>query len=120
VILYIYGVCTLLNIIICTQYTLYKHHYNPSTIASIYTIIPLPIKLITRQLVSISIEYISRSVPGLPGIDEIIALCRQNGFETNALKYPPNKSPIAYIKYGGRANIDERRTQRYISMLSMR
>ena len=46
-ILYIYGVCTLLNIIICTQYTLYKHHYNPSTIASIYTIIPLPIKLIT-------------------------------------------------------------------------
>jgi hypothetical protein len=51
VILYIYSVCTLLNIIIYTQYTLYKHHCNPSTIASIYTIIPLPIKLITQHRV---------------------------------------------------------------------
>jgi hypothetical protein len=49
--LYIYSVCTLLSIIIYTQYTLYKHHCNPSTIASIYTIIPLPIKLITWQRV---------------------------------------------------------------------
>jgi hypothetical protein len=63
---------------------------------------------------SISVEYNGRSVPGLPGRDEIIALCRQNGFETNGLKYPPNKSPIAYIKYGGRVNMGEMRTQRYI------
>ena len=48
-ILYIYGVCTLLSIIICTYYILYTHHCNPSTIASIYTIIPLPIKLITQH-----------------------------------------------------------------------
>jgi len=42
--IYIYGVCTLLNFIIYTQYT---HHCNPSAIAFIYTNIPLPIKLIT-------------------------------------------------------------------------
>jgi hypothetical protein len=38
-----------LNFIIYTQYTLYIHYCNPSAIASIYTIIPLPIKLITKQ-----------------------------------------------------------------------
>ena len=63
---------------------------------------------------STSVEYIGRSVPGLPGIYEIIAFCRQNGFETNGLKYPPNKSPIVYIKYGGRVNMGEMRTQLHV------
>jgi len=61
------------------------------------------------------VEYVGRSVPGLPTTDEVIELCRQNGFDTNVLKYPPNKSPIAYIKYGGRANMGEVRTQHYVS-----
>jgi aminoglycoside phosphotransferase (APT) family kinase protein len=52
-------------------------------------------------------EYIGRSIPGLPSTSEIVAICRQNGFSNNGMKYPRNGSPIAYIKYGPRYGIPE-------------
>jgi hypothetical protein len=50
--MYIYGVFALLNFIIYTQYAIYTYHCNPSAIAPIYTIIPLPIKLITQHILA--------------------------------------------------------------------
>lgn len=45
-------------------------------------------------------DYRGRSIPGLPEVDEIVALCRQKGYSNKGMTYPPNGSPIAYIKYG--------------------
>ena len=50
-------------------------------------------------------EYIGRNLPNLPTTDEVIELCRQNGFASNGLTYPPKNPPIAYIKYGGMVNM---------------
>jgi hypothetical protein len=40
-------------------------------------------------------EYIGRNLPNLPTTDEVIELCRQNGFASNGLTYPPKK-PLSH------------------------
>jgi serine/threonine protein kinase len=59
-------------------------------------------------------EYAEGSTLELPNTEEIVALCHQNGFKSNGLTYPPNGSPIAYIKYGGMVSEGEIQTQNYV------
>lgn len=59
-------------------------------------------------------EYIGRILPGLPTTEEIIRLCREIGGQCNGFTYPPNGSPIAYIKYGGTVTMGEMRTQQHV------
>ena len=63
---------------------------------------------------ALSNEYVGRSLPGLPSTNEIIALCREKGVNCNGFTYPPNRKPIAYIKYGPTVTVGEMRTQRYV------
>jgi hypothetical protein len=59
-------------------------------------------------------EFISdECFPGQPGKEEIIHLCRQKGPTSNGLKYPPNGTPIAYIKYGRGVTMGEAWAQLY-------
>lgn len=61
-------------------------------------------------------EYIGRSIPGLPSTSEIVAVCRQNGYTNKTMTYPPNGSPIAFIKYAPRYGVPEgeMHTQLYV------
>ena len=59
-------------------------------------------------------EYIGRPFPGLPTTNEIIDLCHKKGGGFNGLTYPPNGTPIAYIKYGYSVTVGEMRTQLYV------